>query len=174
MRYNADYYEALTLADGSACSVRCVRPEDREVFRRGMEQYSSDSLYWRFMSVKRELTESELDYLTQVDGIDHFALVAGMTTDHGRTGMAVARFVRVPGTDGEADFAVFVGDPYQGKGLGKVMLVRLVEAARERAVKVLVAEMFAENARMFRLVGSLGLPVEWRLEGAVTSCRITV
>ncbi|MBX3111795.1 MAG: GNAT family N-acetyltransferase [Fimbriimonadaceae bacterium] len=174
MRFDRDYSESLVLRDGTPCVVRMVRPEDRHVLREGMAHYSSDSLYWRFMSVKNSLTEAELDYLTQVDGYDHFALVAGQNTPDGPVGFAVARFVRVPGSPDDADFALFVGDPYQGIGLGKAMMDRLVAAAKERGVKVLVGEMFAQNSRMFGLAKGLGLPVEWQVVGPVATCRITV
>lgn len=174
MRFDAGYQEDITLRDGTPCVIRTIRPEDRHVLRRGMERYSADSLYWRFMSVKSELSESELDYLTQVDGHDHFALVAGQNTTDGPVGFAVGRFVRIPGRPEEADFALFVGDPYQGLGLGKAMMQRLVAAARERDIKVLIGEMFAQNHKMFGLAGSLGLPVTWDVVGPVATCRITV
>lgn len=174
MRFDADYEENITLRDGTPCVIRTIRPEDRHVLRRGMERYSADSLYWRFMSVKRELSESELDYLTQVDGYDHFALVAGQNTEAGPVGFAVGRFVRIPSRRDEADFALFVGDPYQGLGLGKAMLLRLATAAQERGVKTLVGEMFALNHRMYGLAKSLGLPVSWEVDGPVATCRITV
>ncbi|MBS1709446.1 MAG: hypothetical protein JSS65_12095 [Armatimonadetes bacterium] len=175
MRFDADYIETLTLSDGQQCTVRCIKPEDRDVLRDGMARYSADSLYWRFLSVKKELSEAELDYLTQVDGHDHFALVAGRVfADGSRQGMAVGRFVRLTEWPDEADFALFVGDPFQSLGLGRAMFDRLVEAAREREIRVLVGEMFAGNTKMFALVERSGLPVDWRIDGPLAVCRIAI
>lgn len=174
MRFDADYYETITLRDGTPCAIRLIKPEDRHLLRRGMERYSTDSLYWRFMSVKNELSEAELDYLTLVDGYDHFALVAGQNTPEGPVGFAVARFVRDPGRPDVADFALFVGDPYQGVGLGRAMLERLIAAARERDVRFFVSDIFAQNRRMHDLAASLGLAYNWEAEGSIATLTISL
>ena len=86
------------------------------------------------MAPKARLTEGELRYLTDVDGVDHFAIGAArrhlMSKDEG---VGSARFVRIAEEPDTAEPAVTVIDSYQGKGLGSILLQRLIEAAWERS-----------------------------------------
>src|ERR1700723_1832427 len=98
---------------------------------RQFRRMSPDSRYRRFFSGITELSPVMLDYLTEVDGYDHFALVA--TVDSldlkAEEGVAAARFVRLPGEPEVAEAAVTVIDDFQGRGLGRLLLARLVDAA---------------------------------------------
>jgi acetyltransferase len=56
---------------------------------------------------------------------------------------------------GAAEFAVAVGDPWQGQGLGYHLMRRLIEVARQNGVRRLVGQVLQENAGMLNLVKSL-------------------
>ena len=74
-------------------------------------------------------------HLTDIDGDNHFALIATERDRPDRL-VAVARFVRYHNRPTEAEFAITVHDPYQGQGIGRRLLELLVEAARHRAPRV--------------------------------------
>ena len=100
------------------------------------------------------LSASELRYLTEIDHHDHEALVAvdGETGD----GVGVARYVR-SAEDGEsAEAAVAVVDDWQGRGLGHLLLERLVERAREEGVRRFTALVQAENRPAIALLERFG------------------
>jgi hypothetical protein len=94
-----------------------------------------------------------LDYLTEVDGIDHFALVAWVDSlDLKREeGVGVARFVRLPGEPEVAEAAVTVADDFQRRGLGTILLRALGEAAKERGIRRFRGEVLTTNEPMRRL-----------------------
>jgi GNAT superfamily N-acetyltransferase len=100
-----------------------------------------------------------LDYLTRVDGIDHFAVVAFTESLDMKVeeGVGVARFVRLASEPEVAEAAVTVIDDFQGRGLGRLLLVTLVEAARERGVKKFHSEVLASNDRMRKLLAAVGV-----------------
>lgn len=159
--------EELTLADGTPIVVRPIRPDDKEELARGFAQLSAASRYLRFHSLKANLTDEDLRYLTEVDGEDHVALVAA-TPSHDlkeEIGLGVARFVRDPQEPEVAEAAITVADGHQGKGIGKLLLLRLVEAARARKIRRFRAEVLAENAPMVRLLRDAGALVV-RVEGS--------
>ena len=155
-RFDPRYREETELEDGTPVALRLLRPEDRELLRQGFEQLSSESRYQRFMSVKPELTETDLERLTDVDGEDRFAIGAVRLTDDGREGegLGVARFARLPDEPEVAEPAVTVVDEAQGKGLGSLLLRRLGAAARERGVRFFRGEVLIRNERMQRLLQS--------------------
>jgi GNAT superfamily N-acetyltransferase len=143
-----------------------MRPSDKELLRAGFEQLSPDSRYARFMAPKARLTDRELRYLTEVDGIDHFAMGAArrhlMSKDEGA---GSARFVRIVGEPDTAEPAVTVIDSYQGKGLGSILLQRLIEAAWERDIRWFRSELLAENKASRGMMESLSPDVQFRATG---------
>jgi len=153
MFFDADYAEPVTLRDGTAVVVRPIRPDDKELLRRGFLRLSSESRYRRFFAAKHDLSPSELRYLTEVDGIRHFAL--GATSADGCDGLGVARFIQLDGEPGVAEAAIAVADEHQGKGLGSLLFQRLVAAASERGVQRFRCEMLGSNQGMADLVLAL-------------------
>jgi hypothetical protein len=84
------------LRDGAAIEIRPVTPADRETLRQGFERLSPESRYRRFFGPQPELSERDLDYLTDVDHHNHEALVA--TDPDTGDAVGVARFVRTAGS----------------------------------------------------------------------------
>lgn len=165
-RYDESYEETVTLSDGRRVRLRPVRPSDRRMLLEGFEHLSPDSRYARFMAPKSKLTERELCYLTEVDGIDHFAIGAIwrrlVSQDEG---VGSARFVRLSDRPDTAEPAVTVVDSFQGKGLGSIMLQRLTEAAWERDIRWFCTELLADNKASKRMIESLSPDVQFRPSG---------
>lgn len=142
------------LSDGTQITVRPIRPSDRDALAVGLTRLSPASVRARFLGPKDHFSQRELDYLTQVDGHDHVALVAEAADAPGRF-IAVGRYVRVaPGSD-TAEVAITVADAWQGKGLGRLMGTLLAQAAGEHGVRQFTATMLADNAASHRLFASM-------------------
>jgi GNAT superfamily N-acetyltransferase len=151
--FDSSYREEVVLADGMVVVLRTVRPQDKELFRAGLERLSSTSRQSRFLAPRSGFSEAELRYLTEVDGIEHFAIGAIHHLAGGLVeGIGVGRFVRSGRDPTVAEPAVTVIDEHQGKGLGTVLLHRLVAAARERGVNSFHCEFFTHNRRVRSLL----------------------
>ncbi|HWB74947.1 MAG TPA: hypothetical protein VG755_08320, partial [Nannocystaceae bacterium] len=98
MRFDAEWSEDIELGDGTRVRLRPLRPDDKSKIVEGFTRLSPESQYLRFFTSKPRLTDSELRYLTEIDGIDHFAIGCGLIAADGSEGdgVAVARFVRLP------------------------------------------------------------------------------
>jgi acetyltransferase len=120
----------------------------------GYRALSPQSQYQRFLALKPTLSDSELRYLVEVDGANHCALVA-TTASSPDWIIAVARFVRAADDPQAAEFAIVVGDPYQGEGLGTELLERLADAAMARGIRRFRATALAENVAIHKLVRRL-------------------
>ena len=133
----------VLLADGRHVGVRPIRPEDGQALRGAFARLSPQSRYSRFLHHRVALSDDTLRYLTDVDGHDHFALVATSESLDLKeeTGVAVARFVRLEREPRVAEVAVTVLDAWQDCGLGARMLRMLAEAARARGIDVFRAEI---------------------------------
>ena len=137
----------LTLPDGTRVHVRPIEPGDKQLLAEGLRRLSRQSAFRRFMSPKVSFSQAELRYLTEVDQHDHIALVA---VDDACGLVAVARCVRVaPDT---ADFAIVVGDPWQGMGLGRRLSLELARRAQAAGVERISATMLADNRPAFAIM----------------------
>src|SRR5512143_2691601 len=61
------YRLEVELRDGTPAVVRAIRPEDKDALRWGFGHLSPHAIYHRFFQAKRELTDTDLQYLTEVD-----------------------------------------------------------------------------------------------------------
>jgi GNAT superfamily N-acetyltransferase len=169
MQFGPTYSARHVLGDGTAVTLRLVQPTDRDEFARQFRRMSPDSRYRRFFSGITDLSPEMLDYLTVVDGYDHFAIVANTESLDMKEedGVGVARFVRLSGEPQVAEPAVTVVDDHQGRGIGRLLLTTLVEAARERDVKAFRGEVLVSNEPMRKLLDAAGVRGRDSSEGTI-------
>lgn len=134
--------------------VAPLYPGDRARYLGGLDRVSSDSLYKRFLTPVRRLTEAQLRYLLEIDHSDHEALLA--VDEAGGDAVGVARFIRSRDVPELAEAAVLVVDDWQRRGLGKALCRLLAERAREVGIERFEASLLPENRAMLALLESLG------------------
>ena len=144
----------MSLRDGARVIVRPIDPDDKPLLRDAFERLSPDSRYRRFFRPLSELSDAELGFLTEVDHHDHEALIA--TDCDGESALGVARFVRDPKDSDRAEAAVAVVDEWQGRGLGRALLERLVDRARDERVLSFTALVQGDNRRALTVFRELG------------------
>jgi GNAT superfamily N-acetyltransferase len=137
------------LANGQQVLIRPIRPDDKGQLQDGLRRLSLETVQRRFLAAKPRFSSAELRYLTEVDGVNHIALVA-IAVETGRL-VASARAVRDPSDPEGAEWAIVVADPLQGLGLGTRLMQALVDAAREQGIHRFSALIAGEN----RAVASL-------------------
>ena len=140
-----------TLRNGRAVEIRSIRADDKARLAAGHARLSPETQRRRYLSAKPRLTANDLRYLTEVDGHDHAALVA-VLPEQPEIIVAVGRFVRVAGDPEAAEFAIVVGDPLQGQGLGGTLAQLLAERAAAEGVTRFTATMETDNEAAQRLI----------------------
>lgn len=144
---------SLTLRDGTEVRLVPVTRAHRERLRRGFAEASAESIYRRFLTPVGHLTEDQLDYLTDIDFVDHVAWGAE-TVPEGH-GIGIGRWIRLRDRPTVAEVAVAVLDAYQRRGLATALLRVLAESARERGIELLQAEVLTDNEPVRMLVAKL-------------------
>jgi RimJ/RimL family protein N-acetyltransferase len=153
------------LPGGGVIELRPLEREDGPVLAAAVERLSPWSRYLRFAAAKPRLTQRDLDALTDVDHHAREALVA--IEPRTRRGIGVARYAAIPGEPGAVDVAVTVADEWQGRGLGRLLLVRLLGRAKDEGVVRVRASVLAENTRSLALLRDLGFRSERSERGVV-------
>ncbi len=146
--------EPTNPASGTKVEIRPIEPGDKAALMAAVEQSSDDAIYRRFLSPHGRLTATELRYLTEVDHRDHEALLA-VVPGTGKS-VGVARYIRDHERRESAEIAVAVREPWQGRGVGKALLHRLADRARDEGITEFTALMLSDNRSMRRLLADLG------------------
>jgi len=154
----------IRVRDGTNLMLRPVLPGDDERTIHGHIQFSSETLYRRFMTA-RIPSPALLHYLSEVDYVDHFVWVV---TD-GSDPLADARFVRDESDPKIAEIAFIVADAYQGRGIGSFLIGALSIAARVDGVERFSARMLSDNAPMRAIMDHYGAVWQRDDVGVVTT-----
>lgn len=161
--YPQHYATSCTLADGTPIRMRSIRPEDEPMMVRFHETLSDQSVYFRYctaMSLQQRTSHARLARLCFIDYDREIALVA--VRDDLLTGreeiLGVGRLCKEHGKN-EAEFAVVVSDRWQRRGLGTLLLKKLVEIGREERVARISGTLLGENYGMRQVCERVGFDV---------------
>jgi RimJ/RimL family protein N-acetyltransferase len=161
----------VILADGVTVLLRPVQAEDAAAIRALFQGLSERSTWLRFFTVSPRL-DRVVGWASEVDNHRRLGLVA-IAGDTGQL-IAHAGLERDHRQPDRAEFALVVADRYQSRRLGRVLLGRLLEAARRVGIGWLTAEVLAENHRMLNLLRSSEYPVSLRLSYGVVLAELPI
>ncbi|MCX7136059.1 MAG: hypothetical protein NTW47_05255 [Proteobacteria bacterium] len=114
--YPAHLVKTITLADGTAVTLRPIRVADADIEQEFVRGLSDEARYYRFMDMLRELSPQMLKQMTDIDYHNQMALIAVTRRSGKEVQIAVGRYVVFPnGTD--CEFAIVVSDAWQRKGM---------------------------------------------------------
>jgi GNAT superfamily N-acetyltransferase len=155
----------VTLNNGTDVIIRPIRPSDKAILAEGVARLSPRTARMRFLAPKTRLTRAEQRYLTEIDYVDHYALVAVWADDPGRMA-GVGRWVRDAEQPDAAEIAILVADELQGQGLGSALGCALSDAASARGIARLTGLTLAENEAAHRLFARVWGRPQMRVDGA--------
>jgi len=116
---------------------------------------SDDSRYFRFLGSVRELPPKKLKFFTEIDYERHMAFVATIMREDQELEIGVARYVATE-TPAHCEFAIAVDDAWQGSGVAGLLMISLIDAAREHGFKLMEGIVLASNHKMLKFARQLG------------------
>ena len=143
------------MADGTALTIRPIRPEDAAMERAFVDGLSERSRYLRFMYFLKRITPQMVSRFTQIDYDREMALVALVRDEGVERQIAVGRYAMYPDGRG-CEFAIVVADDWHGRGLATELLKRLIDVARDRRLDYMDGIVLQENKGMIALARDLG------------------
>ena len=155
-----EIFENWTLADGSAATLRPIRPADMELERAFVRNLSPQSKFKRFLGELKELSPDQLYEFTHPDHSREAAYVVIRSTVAGEEEIGVGRYVVGPDSE-TCEFAVTVADAWQGKGIGGRLMRALLRDARARGLKRIEGYVLGSNTRMLDFVRRLGFEIDF-------------
>lgn len=149
-----NYTAREILSDGSRIEIRAIRREDEADMLAAIGKTSAQSLQRRFFAMKRHFSESERAFFTEVDFINHVAIVALADDANEKVIIGGGRYIVFE--PGRAEMAFVVVDAWQGRGVGSILMRHLIILASNAGLQELTAEVLPENAAMIRVFGKFG------------------
>lgn len=167
--YPSQYSWDFSLPDGRAVQMRPIRPEDEPLMVDFHGRLSERTVYNRYFETTRLDRRVAHDRMVRICFNDYdrsLALVAETEAiDGGLPGIsAVARLTKMRGGR-SAELAVLVEDRFQGQGLGKEMVRRLLQVAADEGVERVVAHILGTNQAMQNLCQGLGFELRFEEHG---------
>jgi len=160
---NADEGQVLQLTDRSEVIVRPIGPDDAPLLQAFVRRLSPRSRRFRFFVALAELSAAQLDRFVNVDSARGLALVALSGRQETTAIVAEARYVLAQ-EDDNAEFAIAVADDFQGRGLGRHLVKRLLATAWRRGARRLFGEIKSDNRAMLAFAKHLGFRLRGSLE----------
>ncbi|AFY47809.1 ADP-forming acetyl coenzyme A synthetase [Nostoc sp. PCC 7524] len=176
--YPTQYVGEWTMKDGTAVTIRPIRPEDEPLLVKFHETLSEESVYFRYfhlMKLSHRITHERLTRICFIDYDREMALVVEYQdpTTGTRQILAVGRLSKLHGTN-TAEFAILVSDRSQCQGIGTELVRRLLQVGRDEQVTHITADILADNQGMQRVCEKLGFRVERTSDTTVMKAEITL
>ena len=149
------------LRNGLEVTIRAIKPDDKELIVAAFRELDEATVYMRFFELKKEITDRELKWATEIDYVHNIALVGCIRENEGERIIGIGRYVAAdeltPPSSAEVAFIVEKG--YQGLGLASALLRHLMLIGQMQGISRFEAEVLPSNKAMLRVFGRAGLPM---------------
>jgi acetyltransferase len=154
------YSREAIIKDGRKILLRPIMPEDEPLLIKMLEHASSQSLYLRFFGHVPKVTHKWLTRFTHIDYDRENAIVAEIThEDQTKELMGVVRIIEDAWGE-SAEYAILVADKWQGQHLGNLLTDYILEIAKERDIKKIVASVLPTNSGMVHMFEKRGFSID--------------
>ncbi|GBC63596.1 acetyl-CoA hydrolase [Desulfonema ishimotonii] len=164
--------EETLMIDGETVTIRPSKPVDERRIQEHFYNLDKEDVVSRFFHEKQTFVRDDLEELIQVDYIKDLTIVA-ITGEFGfGKVVAVGEYLLNPASN-VAEVAFTVNREFRGKGMGKLLMTKLAQAARDNGISGLFAYTAPDNQGMIRLFKTLPYEVKMTFEDdmVLLSCR---
>jgi len=170
-----DYLVRETLKGGEKVTVRAIRPDDAARILDAFGRLDRDSIYRRFFSPKKALSDAELKQLTEVDFKQVTALVVTKQAGDVETLLGGGRYAaEAEHKPQSAELAFLTASEYRGRGIASLLLRHLALLAQASGLSRFVADVLADNEPMLNVFRRSGLAMTQSREGNVIHVTLTL
>ena len=149
--YPKEWERTWSSPDGTAMTVRPIRPEDEEMLKRFLAKIDYEDLRLRFFLPVKEFGHAFISRLTQLDYARAIAFLALQSDEI----VGVVR-LHCDANHERGEFAVLVRSDLKGRGIGWQLMQLVIEFARTEGLKVIDGQVLRENVTMLKMCRELG------------------
>jgi len=166
------HIEETVEIDGEPVIIRPAKPVDERRIQEHFYNLDSKDVVSRFFHEKTRFDRSEAEGVSQIDYVNDLTLLAVVGDFGFRKVVGIGEYLFDPAKN-LAEVAFSISKDYQRKGLGRILIRKLGEAARENGIAGLMAYTSPDNHAMIRLFNKLPYQIKTFYDGEMLllSCR---
>ncbi|MEM3641313.1 MAG: GNAT family N-acetyltransferase, partial [Candidatus Bathyarchaeia archaeon] len=156
--YPRKYVNQWALKDGTPVVLRPIRPEDEMLLRDLYVSLSEETMRFRFFQIFKDVSHKTLTRYCNLDYDREIAIIAETQKDYRKIIGVVLLTLDTDRKRGE--FAVVVGDQWQGLGLGSKLVDYIIEIGRDMQLETIYGYVISNNFKMIHLCTKKGFKIE--------------
>ncbi|TDO95978.1 GNAT family N-acetyltransferase [Marinomonas balearica] len=157
--YPRQWISKIKLNEILTTTVRPVLPRDAWMMAEFVKNLSHESRYFRFIANISELTPKMLANMTHIDYDREMALLAVIEQNNDSELIGAARYID-NFDDKSCEFAVVIGDDFQGLGLASYLMRKLFIIANDKGLRIMKGIVLLENVHMIEFCKRLGFNIQ--------------
>jgi acetyltransferase len=146
------------LSDGKNITIRPIKSTDGNMLQEFVRHLSSQNKHAQFMESFKELSDSMLKKITQIDYNREMVLIATHQQNSSEIIIAMARYVENTDQD-TCESIVVVADAWQNKKIARQLMNILMEVAKTKGFKNMTGSILASNIELIELAKHLGFAI---------------
>ncbi|UCE95278.1 MAG: bifunctional acetate--CoA ligase family protein/GNAT family N-acetyltransferase [Candidatus Bathyarchaeota archaeon] len=157
--YPRKYTTQLKLKDGTPVTLRPIKPEDEDLLQKLFQSFSEETIRFRFFQLIKKMSHEILTRYCNIDYNREIAIIAERGKSRTRKIIGIARLIRQPGKK-LGEFAVVVGDQWQGLGLGSELVDYIIKIGKDMELSEISGDVMSNNVKMLRLCKKKSFKIE--------------
>jgi acetyltransferase len=155
--YPSKYVSDWKTKNETFVRLRPIKPEDEGRFNELFKSLSAETMRFRFFEIIKEFSHEMLTRYCNLDYDREIAIVAELPDS--RRIIGVVRLIIDP-DEKSGEYAVLVGDQWQGFGLGHKLIGSIIEMAKDKHLEKIYGYVMANNYKMLNLCNGIGFKAE--------------
>jgi len=148
-----------------------VKMSDEPLLKEFFYSLSENSLYRRFVSVRKDIPHERLQEFVIIDYTRQMVILAVIQQGEREEVIGVGQYALDEAAH-TAEVGFAVRDDYQNKGVGSELLSYLTFLAKRQGLLGFFAEVLVENKAMVHLFDKMGFEIERRREEGVYELKM--
>jgi len=164
--------EEIIEVDGEEITIRPSKPVDERRIQEHFYTLDKADVVSRFFHEKTSFLRGDVESMYAIDYVNDLTILALVGEFGFGKVVAVGEYLLDPASN-MAEVAFSVSREYQGKRLGRILIRKLAEAARENGISGLMAYTSPQNQGMIRLFNQLPYKIKTVFDGDMLalSCK---
>jgi len=165
--YPDDLETFRTTRSGKEIYLRPVKISDEPLLKDFFNDLSDQSLYRRFISVRKDIPHERLQEFVIIDYTKEMVILAVVQDGEKEDVWGVGQYA-INDMTHTAEVAFVVSDDKQNQGIGTELLTYLTYLAKKQGILGFTAEVLKENRSMLHLFENMGFDIQRKsIEGVV-------
>jgi len=157
--------------EGFEVRMRPVKISDEPLLKELFYSLSEDSMYRRFISLRRDMPHERLQQFVVIDYTKEIIILAVIPHEEQEKIVGVGQYY-IQETSHTAEVAFAVRDDYHNKGIGTELLTYLTYLGKRQGLLGFTAEVLMENRPMLHLFEKMGFDIQRKVSEGVFELKM--